>query len=153
MTTKPRFHHSYQGETTYSWRGARYRVRTHSRDYGYNGDYYEEGILPRCGAITCDGAVDKFPPAEILQHFAGYCLARWDPETREIVYRDGTPDIVPDPCGHMSGFVARAWLRTQADSLRAMIRKHWPDRRENPQGVRHLIEECRQYQYRARAAS
>lgn len=68
-----RFASSYQGETDYEYSGRRYAVRHHACDYGYNGDYFETGILKQLGCVfRVNGMADGYPPDDVIAAFPAY---------------------------------------------------------------------------------
>ena len=147
-SAKPTFECDYQGETTYRWQGESYAVRYSAHDYGdYDGDHFERGILPSCGTVRCEhGSTTKYPPAAILEHFPGYCLARYDRVADSIEYPEGQrPAIVTEHFSAKPHYVARGWLVCMADYYRESIAIGWPDRHTNPDYVKRLIGEYRHY--------
>lgn len=116
MTTeRPRFKSGYAGEFTYTHKGRKYAVQTHSMGTDFP---WAAGVLEQKKALVgtvrndnCDHH-HEFPPDEICQFFAGYVPAKFDADYR-VVYLDGiAPQVIPDPC--CPGGVLSLW-RKQCD--------------------------------------
>jgi hypothetical protein len=98
MMTK-HFFLSYAGESEWDIRdNGRLVGRVSVREFGnsrmgYNGDYFETGILQQVGTVrwySCSH-YDEFPPAEIVALFPGFVGCR-------LVFHPTTPDLnITDP--------------------------------------------------------
>ena len=123
---EPQFRLGYQGKTTYSWLGKTYAVRHYATDdEHYSEDYFETGILPSCGTVRCEHNVCEFPPPALCAHFPGYVPARWDHDSRRIVYLDNqAPEVIDQTLpGARSQYVARVFVIDRLAIVRELLAK------------------------------
>ncbi len=113
---KPRFEVGFQGESEYSWRGRRYRVRSSAADWipnywNYTPEEYAAQYVALVGAILGPDMF-TFPPAELVAHFPGYVGAKFNPVNWTVEYDGPTPATVHSPIyGTLSGPWAAEFTR------------------------------------------
>lgn len=109
----PQFVSSYQGESTYTWRGKTIAVRCGVRDDGHwnytPADFFRQ-VVGMVGTIRHyhhydDGGMHDFPDVALEKFFPGYVRARytedWTPE-----YASERPPLVESP---IYGWLAKPW--------------------------------------------